>query len=162
MRIERRSGRLNRLFAAIKLRGFEIRLMPSSSDISIRTAFRRRLLAEIGSAVPCRPIEALAKLVGSSAFLVAAVVGFVLGFLMIPLTGERAGALIAFGALCIAAWNARWALAAQNIVERLQEKLFDEASYHAFVDSAAEGFFPDDQRRPLSDRQSRSGAHLWL
>jgi PAS domain S-box-containing protein len=52
-----------------------------------------------------------------------------------------AGALVALGALCILAATARRAALAETQVEELQDKLQDERSYHAFVDSAIEGFF---------------------
>ena len=73
-----------------------------------------------------------------------------LGFFMLPSAGTAAGALIALGALTIAALSARWALAMQVRVDQLQQKLLDEASYHAFVDAAVEGFF----------RTTRGGTYL--
>jgi PAS domain S-box-containing protein len=87
---------------------------------------------------------------GVLAGIVAVVTGLLLGFVMLPAGNRGAGALIALGALCIAALTARWALAMTARVEELQQKLLDEASYHAFVDSAIEGFF----------RTTRGGSYL--
>jgi hypothetical protein len=50
----------------------------------------------------------------------------------------------------------------QDKVEVLQQRLLDEASYHAFVDSAIEGFFRTTRDGRLSHRQSSARSHLWL
>ena len=93
---------------------------------------------------------AVARVVASPAFAAAIAAGLVLGFFLLPTAGNAAGALIALGALAIAALAARWALATQARVEGLQQKLLDETSYHAFVDAAVEGFF----------RTTRGGSYL--
>ncbi len=68
--------------------------------------------------------------------------GFALGFALIPVAeGAWAGAGIALGAFLIAGVAARQALGHKAEREVLQQRLQDEASYHAFVDSAIEGFF---------------------
>jgi PAS domain S-box-containing protein len=95
-------------------------------------------------------LGALARIIARPGFAVAVATGLVFGFFMLPTAGTAAGALIALGALAIAALAARWALAMQARVEELQQKLLDEASYHAFVDAAVEGFF----------RTTRGGSYL--
>ena len=61
---------------------------------------------------------------------------------LLPLGGDQfIGAILAFGALCIAAAAAHRALLMQTKVDELHQRLQDEASYHAFVDGAIEGFF---------------------
>src|SRR5258708_1764680 len=108
-------------------------------------------------APPPRPVVApwpalgtLAGIIASPGFAIALVSGLVLGLVMLPAANRGPGAFIAVGALCIAALTARWALATQTRVEELQQQLLDEASYHAFVDAAVEGFF----------RTTRGGAYL--
>ena len=84
-------------------------------------------------------------------FMVSMIVGFAVGALVAPLAREQvAGAFIVLGGLLIAAATARRAAVAETQVEALQEKLLDERSYHAFVDSAIEGFF----------RTTRNGRYL--
>ena len=74
--------------------------------------------------------------------LFAVPAGFGLGVALTPFARQDgAGALIAFGALLIAAVALRCWLQAKAHVDELEQKLLDEASYHAFVDSAIEGFF---------------------
>ena len=92
----------------------------------------------------------LAGIIGRPGFAIAIAAGLMLGFFMLPNAGTAAGALIALGALAIAALAARGALATQARVDELQQKLLDEASYHAFVDAAVEGFF----------RTTRGGTYL--
>ena len=105
---------------------------------------------ETPSAAPSLVLGALARIVGGPGFAVAVAAGLILGFVILPASGKGPGALIALGALCIAALTARWALATQTRVEELQQRLLDEASYHAFVDAAIEGFF----------RTTRGGRYL--
>jgi PAS domain S-box-containing protein len=77
--------------------------------------------------------------------------GLAAGIALVPLAGDEfRGAIIAFGAFCIVAATARRAYLAESRAEDLQCKLQDEASYHAFVDSAIEGFF----------RTTRDGRYL--
>src|SRR5258706_9320127 len=83
----------------------------------------------------------VARIIGHPGFALAVAAGLVLGFFMVPTADTAAGALIALGALAIAALASRWALAMQARVDELQQKLLDETSYHAFVYSAVEGFF---------------------
>jgi PAS domain S-box-containing protein len=99
---------------------------------------------------PWPGLATLAGIIASPGFAIAVVSGLVLGFVMLPAGNRGPGAFIALGALCIAALTARWALAMQKRVEELQEQLQDEASYHAFVDAAVEGFF----------RTTRGGTYL--
>jgi PAS domain S-box-containing protein len=84
----------------------------------------------------------LAVVFGSWTFVASLAAGLAGGLLLLPASSDQfAGAAIAFGALCIAAAATYRALKARSEVERLQQKLLDEASYHAFVDGAIEGFF---------------------
>ena len=99
---------------------------------------------------PWPRLGTLARIIAAPGFAIAVVSGLMLGFVVLPATERGAGALIALGALCIAALTARWALATQRHVEELQQKLLDEASYHAFVHAAIEGFF----------RTTRGGTYL--
>jgi PAS domain S-box-containing protein len=99
---------------------------------------------------PWRVLGALAGVIARPGFAIAVVSGLLLGFVMLPTSNRGPGALIALGALCIAASTARWALKTQTRVEELQQELLDEASYHAFVDAAIEGFF----------RTTRGGRYL--
>src|SRR6267142_2255536 len=99
---------------------------------------------------PWPALGTLAGIIASPGFAIAVVSGLVLGFVMLPASNRGPGAFIALGALCIAALCARWALRTQARAEELQQKLLDEASYHAFVDAAVEGFF----------RTTRSGTYL--
>jgi len=91
------------------------------------------------------------EIFGSWGFIASLAAGLVIGLALIPLAGnEVAPAIVAFGALCIAAGTALRAGKAENQVEELQQKLLDERSYHAFVDGAIEGFF----------RTTREGRYL--
>jgi PAS domain S-box-containing protein len=99
---------------------------------------------------PLPVLGALAGIIGRPGFAIAVSSGLLLGFVILPASDRGAGVLIALGALCIAALTARWALKTQTRVEGLQQKLLDEASYHAFVDAAIEGFF----------RTTRGGTYL--
>src|SRR5258706_8770161 len=92
----------------------------------------------------------VARIIGHPGFALAVAAGLVVGFFMVPTADTAAGALIALGALAIAALASRWALAMQARVDELQQKLLDETSYHAFVDAAVEGFF----------RTTRGGSYL--
>jgi len=84
-------------------------------------------------------------------FSVSMVAGFALGASLVPLAGtEIRGVVIALGAFCLVAATARRAHLAESRVEDLQRRLQDETSYHAFVDSAVEGFF----------RTTRDGRYL--
>ena len=99
---------------------------------------------------PWPGLGTLAGIIARPGFAIAVVSGLALGFVILPAGNRGPGAFIALGALCIAALTARWALAMQTRVEELQQQLLDEASYHAFVDAAVEGFF----------RTTRGGAYL--
>jgi len=99
---------------------------------------------------PWPGLGTLAGIIARPGFAIAVMSGLVLGLVMLPAGNRGPGALIALGALCIAGLTARWALAMQTRVEELQQQLLDEASYHAFVDAAVEGFF----------RTTRGGAYL--
>jgi PAS domain S-box-containing protein len=99
---------------------------------------------------PWPGLGTLAGIIARPGFAIAVLSGLALGFVMLPAGNRGPGAFIAVGALCIAALTARWALAMQTRVEELQQQLLDEASYHAFVDAAVEGFF----------RTTRGGAYL--
>ena len=101
-------------------------------------------------AAPRSALGMLADVIASPVFAIAVVSGLTLGFVMLPAGNRGPGAFIALGALCIAALCARWALRTQARVEELQQELLDEASYHAFVDAAVEGFF----------RTTRGGTYL--
>jgi PAS domain S-box-containing protein len=71
--------------------------------------------------------------------------------MLLPVAGhELTGAIISFGAICIAAVAARQALARKTQIEGLQQQLLNETSYHAFVNAAIEGFF----------RTTRDGRYL--
>jgi PAS domain S-box-containing protein len=97
-----------------------------------------------------RPFFAIA-LTGRWAFILSIVTGLSAGLAIVPVSDHELGAaLVTCGAFCIAAFAARSALKMQNRVEELEQKLLDERSYHAFVDSAAEGFF----------RTTRDGRYL--
>jgi PAS domain S-box-containing protein len=118
----------------------------SSSDI----ASRHKQAA--GPAVTSALLpDRLEGLTGRVSFGLSLAVGFALGFLLPPIAGNHLfGAAISFGAICIAAMSAYHSQARRNQIEQLQQKLQDEASYHAFVDSAIEGFF----------RSTRDGRYL--
>lgn len=88
---------------------------------------------------------------GRRTFVFSLALGFLIGIAIAPIAAnEWRGAAIAFGALCIMAGTARRAYVAEIAAETLRNKLQDEASYHAFVDSAVEGFF----------RTTRDGRYL--
>ena len=91
------------------------------------------------------------EIFGSWRFIASLATGLGIGLALIPLAGnEVAPAMVAFGAICIAAGTALRAGKAETLVEELQQKLLDERSYHAFVDGAIEGFF----------RTTREGRYL--
>jgi PAS domain S-box-containing protein len=84
----------------------------------------------------------LAVVFGSWTFVASLAAGLAGGLLLLPFAGDQfIGAALTFGALCIAAAATYRALKARNEVEILRQILLDEASYHAFVDGAIEGFF---------------------
>jgi PAS domain S-box-containing protein len=91
----------------------------------------------------CAPLlDVLARVIGRWSFVLSIALGFVAGFVLLPVAGPALiGALITFGAILISAVAARHALARKAEIEALQQRLQDEASYHAFVDAAIEGFF---------------------
>ena len=87
-------------------------------------------------------LDALAPIVGRWSFTLSIALGLASGFVLLPVAGRQlTGAIISFGAICIAAVAARHALARKVQLEGLQQRLLDEISYHAFVDAAIEGFF---------------------
>jgi len=91
------------------------------------------------------------EIFGRWRFIASLTTGLGIGLALIPLSGnEVAPAMVAFGALCIAAGTALRAGKAETHVEELRQKLLDERSYHAFVDGAIEGFF----------RTTREGRYL--
>ncbi len=118
----------------------------SSSDV----ASRRR--DATGAAVAPAPLlDGLGAVAGRFSFGLSIALGFALGLLLPPVAGNHLfGAVITLGAICIAAVAAYHTLARRNQIEKLQQRLQDEASYHAFVDSAIEGFF----------RTTRDGRYL--
>jgi len=106
---------------------------------------------EIVSASPAPQLDRLAHIFGRWSFIVSIALGFASGFMLLTISGhELTGAVIAFGAISIAAFAARHALARKNQIEALEQRLRDEISYHAFVDEAIEGFF----------RTTREGRYL--
>ena len=121
------------------------------SDVDANSASREDA-GSGGASGSARPMMGtLMEVIGRKSFALALIIGFALGFVVLPAGGnETIGAVIAFGALGIAAATARRALATQARLEVLQQRLLDEASYHAFVDSAIEGFF----------RTTRDGRYL--
>ena len=93
----------------------------------------------------------MAGVAGRLSFGFSIALGFAIGLLLPPIAGNHLfGAFISLGAICIAAVAAYHSLARRNQIEKLQQKLQDEASYHAFVDSSIEGFF----------RSTRDGRYL--
>jgi PAS domain S-box-containing protein len=97
------------------------------------------------------PAAGWRPIIGRWAFVIAMLAGFGVGAALLPLSSiEFGGAIIALGALVIMALTARRAHLAESKAEHLQRRLDDEASYHAFVDSAVEGFF----------RTTRDGRYL--
>src|SRR5580765_4241436 len=71
------------------------------------------------------------------AFIASIPAGLAAGLAGVPATAYRLDtALLTIGAFCIAAFATRDALHAQNRTEELQQRLLDERSYHAFVDSS--------------------------
>jgi PAS domain S-box-containing protein len=107
--------------------------------------------SEIVSASPAPLLDPLAHIVGRWSFVVSIALGFASGFMLLTIAGhELPGALISFGAIVIAAFAARHALARKTQIEALQQRLRDEASYHAFVHAAIAGFF----------RTTREGRYL--
>ena len=109
-------------------------------------------LDDVAVELPVTTFSRVVDVIGRPAFAVALIAGLGLGLIVLPFgaANEIIGVVIAFGALCLAAGAGRRALALQNKVELLQQRLLDEASYHAFVDSAIEGFF----------RTTRDGQYL--
>ena len=96
-------------------------------------------------------LDSLAHIVGRWGFVLSIALGLASGFALLPVAGhELTGVAISFGAIVIAAFAARHALARKAQIEALQQRLRDEASYHAFVDGAIEGFF----------RTTRDGTYL--
>ena len=121
------------------------------SELDAKAPSSEAMKAELAASSLSPTLDILVGIAGRRSFAVATLAGFCLGFVALSAgRNETIGALIAFGALCIAAVAARRALAMQARVETLQQRLLDEASYHAFVDSAIEGFF----------RTTRNGAFL--
>ena len=97
-----------------------------------------------------KPSIAVAIL-GRWSFVASLAVGFGIGLALLPLAvNQLMGAVLALGALAIMVATAMRAARAENQVEKLQLKLLDERSYHAFVDGAVEGFF----------RTTRDGRYL--
>ena len=93
-------------------------------------------------AAPVSLLDALAHVIGRWSFVLSMALGLAAGFMLLPVAGhELKGAVISFGAILIAAVATRQALARARQSEALQQRLLDEASYHAFVDAAIEGFF---------------------
>ena len=121
------------------------------SNVDFKAPSHDPLEAEAAASSLGTALNILVGIAGRRSFAVAVAAGFGLGF-MAWWAGrnETIGALIAFGALCIAAAATRRALAMQARVDTLRQRLQDEASYHAFVDSAIEGFF----------RTTRNGCYL--
>ena len=119
--------------------------MPSSKVVS-------RHQEAAGAVISSAPgLDALAGIAGRGGFVVSVGVGFAVGLALLPIAGNQlSGAVIILGAICIAAMAAYQALARRNQIEQLQQRLQDEASYHAFVDSAIAGFF----------RTTRDGRYL--
>ena len=92
--------------------------------------------------MPAPVLDILANVVGRWSFVLSIGLGFTAGFALLPVGGPAfIGAMISLGAIIIAAFAARHALARNIQIESLQQRLQDEASYHAFVDGAIEGFF---------------------
>ncbi|HXJ03081.1 MAG TPA: PAS domain-containing sensor histidine kinase [Micropepsaceae bacterium] len=107
-------------------------------EANITTASRENVKATLAAPV----LDGFAHIVGRWTFILSIVLGFVGGFLLLPVAGpELIGAMVSMGAIAIAAVAARHALARKSQIEVLQQRLQDEASYHAFVDAAIEGFF---------------------
>ncbi len=100
----------------------------------------------------CAPVlDTWASVSGRWSFALSIGIGFLIGVTLPTAAGSPlAGALISLGALGIAAMAAYQGLARRNEIEQLQQRLQDEASYHAFVDAALEGFF----------RTTRDGRYL--
>jgi PAS domain S-box-containing protein len=106
---------------------------------------------EVVSASPAPLLDRLALVFGRWSFIWSIALGFASGFLLLGASGhELTGALISLGAISIAAFAARHALARKTQIEALEQRLQDETSYHAFVDEAIEGFF----------RTTRDGRYL--
>ena len=118
----------------------------SSSDVATHQA------KTIGAAVASTPVlDGWAAIAGRLSFGLSIALGFAVGLLLPPIAGNHLfGAIISLGAICIAAMAAYHSLARRNQIEQLLQTLQDEASYHAFVDSALEGFF----------RSTRNGRYL--
>jgi len=106
----------------------------------------------IDAAVAAAPVlDRWAAITGRLSFGLSIALGFAVGLLLPPIAGNHLfGAIISLGAICIAAMAAYHSLARRNQIENLLQTLQDEASYHAFVDSALEGFF----------RSTRNGRYL--
>ena len=109
-------------------------------------------LDEASAKLPVTVLSRLVDVLGQPSFAVALFAGFSLGLVVLPfaVNSEYVGVVIALGAFCLAAGVGHQALAMQNKVEILEQRLLDEASYHAFVDAAIEGFF----------RTTRDGSYL--
>ena len=121
------------------------------SELDVKAPSRKAVKAEPAAPSLSPALDNLVGIAGRRSFAIAIVTGFSLGFVALSAgRNQTIGALIAFGALCIAAVAARRALDMQARVETLQQRLLDEASYHAFVDAAIEGFF----------RTTRDGRYL--
>ena len=118
----------------------------SSSDVASRHT------DTMDAAVESAPVlDGLAAIAGRLSFGFSLASGFAVGLLLPPIAGNQLfGAAISFGAIGIAAVAAYHSLARRDRIEQLQQKLQDEASYHAFVDSSIEGFF----------RSTRNGRYL--
>src|ERR1041385_3302164 len=116
-----------------------------SSDIIVREQ-------EAAGAVAAAPVlDGLAGVVGRGSFVISVALGLGLGLLLLPIAANQvSGAATILGAICIAAVAGYHSLARSKQVELLQQRLQDEASYHAFVDAAIEGFF----------RTTRDGRYL--
>jgi PAS domain S-box-containing protein len=123
------------------------RMLPSKSQ----TTLSARVPARQATA-PCA-VERRSPFVvaGRWAFILSMVAGVTVGLAIIPVAANRIdAALLTLGAFCIVATTARRANRAEIEAEELRQKLLDERSYHAFVDSAVEGFF----------RTTRDGRYL--
>ncbi len=114
----------------------------TSPTMDTTTASPRGVQAEIVSAAPAPLLDTLAHIIGRWGFVWSIGLGFASGFLLLPIAGAKlTGAVISFGAILIAAFAARHALARKAQIDALEQRLRDEASYHAFVHAAIEGFF---------------------
>jgi PAS domain S-box-containing protein len=116
--------------------------MMNSPDMDTATASGGSVYTEIVSASPAPLLDRLAPVLGRWSFILSVALGFALGLMLLTIAEhELIGASISIGAICIAAFAARHALARKTQIEALEQRLRDETSYHAFVDEAIEGFF---------------------